>query len=179
MTNLPVPSLAAPVVGFPASQAYLTAQVYNPLTFALNVPLYVGTQTVAQSLANTAWAGINMDTEQVDTYSGHSTTTNPNRYTAQVTGWYDVCGVVNFSTNTAGSRGARIAVNASAIQGSAQMAAPVGGTTDTAVCTPVRSVFLNTNDFIEVQAWQSSGGALSTHCPSDLSSALWVAWRHT
>ncbi|MGW2936084.1 hypothetical protein ACWDA7_30500 [Streptomyces sp. NPDC001156] len=150
------------------------------LTYGLNNPVFVGTQTIVQaSLAATTWVTHTLDSEQIDTYGGHSTTTNTSRYTAQVAGWYTVCGVSVWAGNATGSRAARIHVNGATVQGSAQNVLTSSSASATGVMTPVRAVQLGVGDYVEVAGWQSSGGLLSTLAASDLACALYVAWCHT
>lgn len=185
MTNLPVPSLAAPVTGNPISQSYLTSQVYNPLTFAFNKPIFNAVQasTTDTLTSGISWTSLNFkDSAGIyqDTYGGHSLTTNPSRYTAVVAGWYTVNGCATFgTTSTTGLRGVRIAKNGAAVQGMCCMfQAPTSTNVSPAIATPTRDVFLNVGDYIEVQALQNSGGNLSTIAGTDLSSGLYARFSH-
>jgi hypothetical protein len=178
MANLPVPTLASEVANNNFTAALARASIYNTGTFLLNPPLFVGTQTVSQSVTTGAWTTITLDTTQVDTYGGHSNTVNNSRYTAQVAGMYAICGVSAFNTNTSGVRGARIHVNGAVIRGTAQMTIPATSS-GTGLTTPVRTIRLNAGDYVELAGWQSSGGSLSTIVASDITSALWVCWAGT
>jgi hypothetical protein len=175
VANLPVPTLASEVSGNFFTAALARSGIYNTGTFILNPPIFVGTQSATQSVTSSSWTTLTLDTEQVDSYNGHSNATNSSRYTAQVAGVYAVCGVSAFASNASGVRGTRIHVNGSVIQGSAQMAFPASGS-GTALATPVRTVRLAVGDFVEVAAWQSSGAALSTIVASDVACALWAYW---
>lgn len=181
MANLPIPTLTAPTDGNFDTGAWWTANVTNPLTYGLNPPLFVGTQTATQSVNNNAWTALTLDTEQQDTYGGHSTTTNTSRYTVQVAGWYTVCGVSVWANNATGVRGARIHINGTVVQGTCGLIATVTTGSLTGVATPARTVFLNSGDYVELGGYQSSGAALATAVAAggDLASALFVAWSHT
>jgi hypothetical protein len=181
MANLPVPALTAASPSDFDTGAWWNQNVFTPLTFMLNQPIFVAVQTITQSLASGAWTAINLDQEVTDTYGGHSTTANTSRFTAQVAGWYTVSGVTTWPNNATGTRGARIHVNGSPVQGAAQTVAAVTSGSFTGCMTPVRAVFLNVGDYVEVGGFQSSGGALSTGVASggDLASALFVGWCHT
>lgn len=179
MPNLPVPTPVSEVPGNSIAAALWNDQVYNGSTFVLNPPLFVGYQTSTQTIANGTWTAITLDTETVDSYNGHSNVTNSMRYTAQVAGWYTASGVVAFAGGTVSIRGARIEVNGSVVQGSAQMIAPPNATNFTGVATPPRTIYLNTGDYVVVSGYQLTGGSLSTGVATDLSSALWVVWAHT
>ncbi|EST24394.1 hypothetical protein [Streptomyces roseochromogenus] len=185
MSNLPVPSLAAPVTGFPISQSYLTSQVYNPLTFAFNKPIFNAVQasTTDTLTSGISWTSLTFkDSAGIyqDTYGGHSLTTNPSRYVAQVAGWYTINGCATFSTtSTTGERGVRIAKNGTQVQGMCTMLqAPTTTSVSPAIPTPTRDVFLNAGDYVEVQALQNSGVQLTTIAGTDLSSGLYVRFSH-
>lgn len=178
MANLPVPVPATvSPSGFITSSLW-NANVRDPLTYSLNVPVFVGTQTITQSAAN-GWTACALDSEQVDTYGGHSTTSNTSRYVAPVAGWYTVAGVAVFVGNGTGIRAARIQINGSYVVGTAQFLAPSSTGSFTGVMTATRAVQLAAGDYVELGLGQTSGGALSTGVASDLASALYVAWSHT
>ena len=179
MANLAIPTLTAPTPGNFDTAAWWNSNVYQLLTYGLNPPIFVGTQTVTQSTANNTWTAIALDQEQTDTYGGHTTTTNTSRYTAQVAGWYTVCGVSVWGANATGSRGSRLHVNGATIQGSTGLIATVTTGSLTGITSATRAVFLNAGDYVELAGYQSSGGNLSTGVATDLSSALFVAWSHT
>lgn len=178
MPNLPVPTLASEIANNEFTAALARAGIYNTGTFLLNPPLFVGTQTTTQSVSTGAWTVLGLNSTQVDTYTGHSNSTNNSRYTAQVSGLYQVCGVSAFTSNSTGVRGTRLQVNGSVVQGTAQMMIPAS-TSGTALATPVRTVRLTAGDYVEVAGWQSSGGSLSTIVASDVACALWVVWSGT
>jgi hypothetical protein len=153
--------------------------VRDGLTFAQNPPLFLGTQSTAQSLGNSTWVAMGLDTSQSDTYSGHSNTVNNSRYVPQQPGWYLAAGVVAFALNATGARAARLQMNGSAIKGAAGMTQSSGGANDCAIVSPTRPIFCNgTTDYIEVAGWQGSGGALNSATDPDLSSSLAVWWCH-
>jgi len=174
---IPTPLLATPGTSY-ITGAIWNATVRDVLTYATNVPVFVGVQTISQSTSN-GWTTCALDTEITDTYGGHSTSSNPSRYTAQVAGWYTVCGVAVFVGSSSGVRAARIQVNGSLVQGTSQFVAPSSAGSFTGVMTPTRAVQLAVGDYVELGLGQTTGGALSTGIASDLASALYVAWCHT
>lgn len=176
MTNLPVPSLAAPAVGFPISQSYLTQQVYNPLTFLLNPPIFAGYQTTGQSIpSGQSPVAITMDSEAIDTYAGHSNTTNSSRYTAQVAGTYKVWGGFaggGFTSQTVFY--AFIAKNGVEVTGS--RATDVGNSSHAyALATVPVFVTLAVGDYVELYGASDTAGTSHTGGPT---SSLNVEWRH-
>lgn len=178
MANLPVPTPSTVSPGGFITASLWNAGVYNTLLYGLNVPIFVGTQTTVQSTAN-GWTPASLDTEQIDSYGGHSNTTNPSRYTVQVAGWYTVAGVAVFVGSGTGIRAARIQVNGNYVQGTAQFVAPSSTGSFTGVMTATRAVQLSPGDYVELGLGQTTGGALSTGSNSDLASSLYVAWCHT
>lgn len=143
-------------------------------------PAFVSTQIVAQSITSSTWTSITLTatgTQAYDNYSGHSNSTNTSRYTAPITGWYTVAGVVSFAQNGTGERGSRLAINGTSVSGTAGFVAALSSNV-TSVVTATRDIFLNLNDYVEVQGWQTSGGALNTAVFTDNASALWVRFSH-
>ncbi|MGW2692322.1 hypothetical protein [Streptomyces sp. NPDC001296] len=180
MPNLPIPVPATEAPGDSIASALWNSQVRDGLGFLLTEPVFQGTQTSSQNVLSGTWTAINLNTEQIDTYGGHDNVTNNSRYTAQVPGWYSVCGVTCWVANSTGTRASRIAVNGNTVQGTSQMFAPNPSNT-TGVATPLRTVYLNQGDYVEVWGWNSSGLAspgLATGTAPDLSSGLYVAWVH-
>jgi hypothetical protein len=177
MTNLPVPTPASEVPGNFVTGALWNANVCNGLLFLLNPPIFTGVQTVVQSIPNTTWTTISLDTTQVDTYGGHSTVTNTSRYVAQVAGYYSVCGVAVIDSNATSARGARITKNGGIVQGAASFYVPPSANA-AAVPTPIHEVYLNVGDYVELQVWQGSGGNMNTGVYSDITSKLWARWSH-
>lgn len=177
MTGLAVPTPAQVVPGNFLTAALWNANIYNGLTFLLNPPIFHGVQISAQSLATSTWTAIALDSTTVDSYGGHSNTTNNSRYVAQVAGWYQVSGVFAINTNVTGFRAARLQVNGTALAASNAYTNNMGSN-NTTVNTPTRLVFLNVGDYVELAGWQNSGGSLSTTVLTEFASALNVLWVH-
>jgi hypothetical protein len=160
-----------------------TSALFNTLSangaYLTNPPNFVGTQSVVQSLANTTWTALLLDTTQTDPYAGHSNVTNSSRWTCPtgVPGWYTVCGVAAYVPNATGFRTARLQVNGTAIVG-AESYGPNNGGAETVIVTPTRDVFLNAGDYVEVAGWQNTGGALNTSTGGETRSALFVRFSH-
>jgi hypothetical protein len=178
MTGLAVPTPAQVSPGNFMTAALWNANVFNGLTYLLNPPQCHAWQSAAQSLANNTWTSLSLNNTTTDPYAGHSDTTNNSRYTAQVAGWYEISGVAAFGANATGFRAAKCTVNGVAINASNGYTGNNGATFNTATVTPTRIVFLNVGDYVEVQGFQNSGGALSTACLGEICSALTVRWVH-
>jgi hypothetical protein len=155
--------------------------IRDALTWSQNPPDFIGIQgTTVQSIGNSAWTALNLDTNTLDSYSGHSTTSNTSRYVCQAgtAGWYTCGGVFAAAANSTANRGGRLQVNGSPIEGAAAFAAAAGTGNATGVVTPTRDIYLNVGDYLELAAWQGSGGALNTAIFSDITTALWARFSH-
>lgn len=172
-----------PVTTQPAAgTSYITAALWTagPKAlgdFTLNPPIAYVYQTTTQSIPNSAWTSVAMDASRVDTDNGHSNVTNNSRYTCQIAGIYRIKGHVVFNSNITGGRSGRIAKNGTVIQGSESYESQ-------AVATFGQSAYAETvislafGDYVELQAFQSSGGALGTVTNSEVASSLNVQWEH-
>lgn len=173
MTNLPVPVPSYEVPG-----SFITGALWNAnsngLTFLLTRPAFFGYQSTVQSIASNASVAINLDTESIDSYGGHSTSSSNSRYVAQLPGWYWVQGTVNFNANTTAGRCAFIMKNGSTVPGA--FGAAAGATPYTAVSASC-FVYLNgLGDYVELWGYQNCGSALSTSSVNGQTSSLSALW---
>lgn len=171
--TLPIPNEMTATVGQILTAAQWNSNVRDGIRYLANPPIFIGTQSVAQSFATSTFGAVTFDAETVDSYNGHSTTTNNSRYVAQVAGWYLVVAQVGTVANTAGFRAPGLFINgvapATIIQ--PQMSPSQSGNT---IMQVAGLVFLNVNDYVEVRMDQSSGGALSSYAPGCFMGCLWV-----
>lgn len=166
-------------VGDVLTAALLNAQVYNGLTFLEQPPVFYGVQATAQTLLTSTNTAITLDTGIVDPYNGHSNTTNPSRYVNQVAGSYLLSGCVGYAGNATGFRNAAIRVNGTAVQGGVSEAASSSATFATTIASPTVLKFLNVGDYVEIWAWQTSGGNLNTTAFADQACSLTVYFAHS
>jgi hypothetical protein len=160
------------------SGALLNTNIRDAINYLANPPLFLGRQTVAQSIPNATFTALAFDTNDTDSYAGHSTVTNNSRYTAQVAGWYMVTGVVTYGASTNSHRGA-IAKNGVQVNGA--VAIPVvGGATSAAadVVFPTVPVFLGVGDYVQLQTYQDTGAAFSTSVIAAREPSFTVWWMH-
>jgi hypothetical protein len=148
--------------------------VRDAINFLANKPMAVVYQGSAQSFTSSSGAAVTFDSTTTDTYGGHSNSTNNSRYTAQVTGWYWVVGTVTWANVAGGNRNVSINKNGSgvpqfgtAVPAASSLVFPAGQAT--------ALVQLNAGDYVEVVAYQDSGGAVSTHANG---SSMAVTWDH-
>lgn len=172
-----VPSQATMSAGGTLTAAIWNDDVRDAVNFFVSGrPRFQGRQTVAQSIGASVYASITLDVEDTDNDSGHSTSTNTSRYTAVTAGLYVCCGKVCFTnTSGGGDRRARLTVNGTAVVGSLGNQSS-DASIPYAVCTPTMLVFLNAGDYLEVQGFQSTVGALNTAVSGEQQSMLHAHW---
>lgn len=171
MANLPVPVPASEQAGNLITGALWNANVYNGLSYLLSPPAFSGYQSSAQTFTNNAQTALLLDSEALDSYNGHSTTSNTSRYVAQVTGYYFVFGTITWVTNTTGVRVCFLAKNGTAVNGAY---GGLANTTFNATAMTAGVVQLNSGDYVETWGIQNSGGGLATQTPSQCSAmTLW------
>lgn len=148
-----------------AVHTHAVADLTNP--YALPRRITQVRATAATTYANSTWTAVAFATNDIDDDGMHSTVTNTTRLTATRAGRYELAGGVGHTTaSTAGRRGARWVVNGSAT------ALPAGAVLEPAI-NPATSglaqaartvvVALAVGDYVELQAFQDSGGSQSTN----------------
>lgn len=130
------------------------------LSASLSPPFAFLVQTSAQSIGTGAWTGVTFGVEVFDTHSGHSTSSDTSRYTAQVAGTYMVLGRGGFVPNSTGRRGVRITKNGVVVGGSANFTQTSTG--DVWANSASAMVHLDVGEYVEVQIYQDSGGNLNS-----------------
>lgn len=119
-----------------------------------------------QSINNETWTTLTFDSERFDTDTIHSTSSNTGRLTAKTAGKYTIYATVTFANNATGRRIVRFRFNGSTV------IAEVGeqGLDNAEVDTVISALYeFAVDDFVEVQAWQSSGGGLAIKANSNYS----------
>lgn len=152
-------------------------QLADALTFQANRPIVLARQTVAQTLTNGLFTALTFTVDDVDNVDGHNTSSNTTRYVAQYEGWVMTGGGPNFVPNGTGGRGSRWAVNGVTVAGS-EIMMPSVASLNLGLPARVMPVYLAAGDYLELQAWQNSGGNLDTAVTSpamSVMSALWVS----
>lgn len=121
------------------------------------VPTCRATHNAAQTLTTAVGAALALNSEQFDTDVMHDTVTNNSRITIKTAGKYQVSAVVEFIANAAGYRQIAIVVNGVTYIAIQTQQPSAGNTTVLSVSTLYNFAV---NDYIEVFAYQNSGGNL-------------------
>jgi hypothetical protein len=121
-----------------------------------------------QSIANLTITPLTFDQEYFDTGSHHSQVANTSRLTAGEAGLYFVAGSVAFALSGVNSRMARIHVNGVFVS----LSAGLTSTTQPAGYTVYAWVVLAAADYVELNAWQDTGGALNV-VPAGTQFGMW------
>jgi len=168
------------LVGDALDTTNLNAYISDVLTFLLNKPFAQVRQTVAQNITNATFTALTFTTEDVDDdpagTTGHSTSSNTSRFTAVYPGWYLVAGGVVWTGNATSRRASRWAVNGTAINGS-QILAAASIAQNISHAARTMAVYLDVADYVELQAWQDSGGTLATIVAAAEQSHMTVSWE--
>lgn len=111
-----------------------------------------------QSLTNNVEVAISWNVEDFNTDFFHNNSTNPTRYTASLQGVYSFGAGLDFAANTAGTRYMYFKVNGATNMGLSQAPGNVGQDTWLQLRDDIQ---LNAGDYVELLAFQNSGGALN------------------
>jgi hypothetical protein len=104
------------------------------------------------------YLAITFNSERSDSYAMHDTSTNPSRITVPIAGWYYVGGHLRFTANATGIR--QIAIR---FGGSTYIAIHSDNNPDgtyTSVLSVSTVYYLTASDYVELVAFQNSGGNL-------------------
>jgi len=164
-----------------------TKMPYGPDFSSDNVPVWNGSAWVSQkvthsqmtvpsarvfnsanqSIADSSTVALAFNSERYDTDSMHDTVTNNTRLTCNTTGTYSITGSVQFAANGTGRRLVQIRLNGATVIGSASVPTASGTfNTDLFVTTDYQ---LSATDYVELVAFQNSGGALNVLATSNYS----------
>jgi hypothetical protein len=177
VSNLPVPVPRTFGVQEYETAAYLNA-VRDALNFLLNPPVCRVYQATTQSCANATNVAITYDASTVDTYGGHSNSTNNSRYVAQVPGWYLPGGVIAINaTSTTLTTWGYLAKNGSQATPILFAPSPLGGN-NRVWFVAAEEIFLNTGDYVEIYVNQNDGSAKSTVASATQFSTMFIQWEH-
>lgn len=174
MASVPIPHQFA--VGEAVTSANINTY-YNGISFLESPPVARVYATTTQSINTSTITAINFGGTLVDTYGGHSNTTNNSRYTFQVAGIYLLVGTVSWQANGTGIRASQFQINGVGLNGGQTTLAGIAGSNVEVPATSV-VVAVNLNDYVELYATQTSGGSLSTQASGGDASSMSITWLH-
>jgi hypothetical protein len=124
------------------------------------------------AVGNNSFDELPFNSERYDTDSYHSTTLNTSRLTIPAAGKYRITGHVAFASNTTGVRGLQIQLNGTTVIASNFVNPVTGASTDIGVTTEYQ---LALNDYVELVAYQDTGGALNVVAASNYSPEFMIS----
>lgn len=126
----------------------------------------------AQATTSTVWTVLAMNNERFDTDACHDNATNNSRLTCKTAGKYVIGGTFVMDASAGGARRAiEVRLNGASIL--AMNFAPVAGAY--AIAANVETVYdLAVNDYVELLAYQDSGGDLNVLSSSPYSPEFWM-----
>lgn len=119
-----------------------------------------------QSITTSAGTALAFDSERFDTDTIHDTVTNNSRLTCKTAGKYQVTGSISFASNVTGLRQVFIRLNGTTAI-AIQTAPAVSGSTHELTVSTLWDFAVN--DYVELMAFQSSGGNLNVTVTSSYS----------
>jgi hypothetical protein len=131
------------------------------------------THNATQSIATGSLTALSCNVENVDAFGMHDTATNNTRLTVPTgyDGWWLVTAYFAFASNATGGRQGQINVGGGTVATALSTPALNGSDHQFSLATLVRLVAGN---YVEVLAYQTSGGALNVQ-PGPLFRAVWLS----
>jgi len=127
-----------------------------------------------QSLTNDTHTVLSLNSERFDTDTIHDTATNNSRLTCKTAGKYIISANAGFASNVTGERILDILLNGATVIGRHRADANGVNITTIAVSTLYD---LAVNDYIEMRAYQNSGGALNVIVEGNFSPEFGMAFQ--
>lgn len=146
--------------GIPGSGTTLTKAKIEEIRDTINNEVRCSAyHNTTQSIADSTWTALSLNSEDYDVGTMHSTSVNTSRITVPTNhgGLYLVSGKACFGSNATGFRGVAIYKNGSPVF--VKQLQPVTGSLT--IDEIVASIVLVATDYLEVFAFQNSGGALN------------------
>ncbi len=134
--------------------------VRDDLEFFAEPPQCSVSASSAESVSNSSNEVLEADSEDYDTDTMHSTSSNTSRITATTAGKYLCWFRVNFAGDATGQRRVNFLTNGGSRETLDIRDAVTGGGPLPTVASGSFSVELAATDYVEIEVWQNSGGAL-------------------
>lgn len=149
---------------------YYNGSTWLLLVGSVGVDVY---NSAAISVANTTAQALTFNNEREDTDAMHSTSSNTSRLTCTVPGAYIITGAGRFAPASGGIRYLQIRLNGSTFIASNSLIAAVSDNHD---LTVVRRYRLALNDYVELIAYQNTGGALNIGSTGNFTPEFGMQW---
>jgi len=125
----------------------------------------------AQSITNNTATALAFNSERYDQENNtastiHDTVTNNSRLTCRTAGVYEIKGCIEFAGNSTGDRAISIRLNGTTVIGTDYRAVPASGVGRISVSS---AYALAVNDYVELLAFQTSGGSLNVNSTGNYS----------
>lgn len=148
------------VSGVPTWVAFVGARVFH---------------NAAQSIANATHTAVAFNSERFDTNEIHDTATNNTRLTCKTAGKYLIGGTLEYAANASGIfRIAAIRLNGATFISSGKETFPTGGLAHLVSAETQTLYDLAVNDYVELMAYQDTGGALNVNASGNYSPEFWM-----
>lgn len=125
------------------------------------------------AVGSASWTSLTFDSEAFDNATMHSTSSNTSRLTSTVSGIYLVGATVHFAANATGTRQLRLYQNGATVVARNATSSTLSGSVVT-VLEITALVNLPSGNYVEVQAYQDSGGSLNVAFESGASPVFWA-----
>jgi hypothetical protein len=153
------------------SHSHTLSDITDSPDFDISARAYNSSNFTHNSTGN--WLSITLDSERWDTDTIHSTVSNTGRLTCKTAGKYLIIGQASFAANATGRRRLQIVLNGTTTIGYV-VVDNLGAST--VVRFEVVTVYnLSVNDYVQLQAWQNSGGNLDINAAANYSPEFMMA----
>jgi hypothetical protein len=157
----PITGLYLPNDGDDNTVTLLTAYLLELAGGLYSPPAARVYHNASQSVANITLTALALNSERFDTDTMHDTATNNSRLTCKTAGLYEIKGCAAFATSAVGNvRALQIRLNGVTDLG-VQYGHPIGGGALSSIITVSTLYELAVNDYVQLMAYQDSGGALN------------------
>lgn len=129
------------------------------------------TKAALQTISNNTITALTFDTERKDTDTIHDNSTNNTRLTCKTAGFYAIKGCIAWASNGTGERFVAIRLN-----GTTYLAIDRRAPVSTAEQTVSTDYDLAVNDYVELIAFQTSGGNLDVTKSGNFSPEFSMVW---
>lgn len=132
-----------------------------------NTPSCRAYHNAAQSVPHATSTPLALNSERFDTDTIHDVVTNNTRLTCNTAGVYVITGCAVYLANATGRRMLQIRLNGTTVIADIEITAVSGGNNTVLSITSIYSLSLN--DYVELVAFQDSGGALNVSSSGNIS----------